>query len=267
MSRNSLKNVIRLLDEVNSELPVEQMFLNDLKRSIELTDQKNFKKGSQSYKPSSMKCIRQMYYIVTGAEPQNTSSYLSVGICNSGSDIHERIQQAVLDMQLNGIDCEYVNVAEYVKSRGLDYLEIVKEPDFANGEYETKLYHKTLKLSFLCDGIIRYKGKYYILELKTEKSSKFWNRQGVDVNHYNQGTCYSLGLQISDVIFVYISRDTLDMKSYMYTPTDDAKQAIVGLIEECEQYVQKLTVPKKPESISLGVCEYCNYRAQCRKDG
>lgn len=267
MARQSLKNVLRLIDEVKNTLPPEQGFLNDLKRSIELTAGKNKRKGSQSYKPSSMNCIRQMYYIVTGAEPETAGeSYTGVGICNSGTDIHQRIQQAVIDMRANDIDCEYINVADYVRSRELDYLEIRKEPDFERGDYETHLYHKGLNMSFLCDGIIRYKGVYYILELKTENTNKFWTREGVDVSHYNQGTAYSLSLQLPSIIFIYINRDVLDMKSFMFTPTDDMKHELVGRIEECDEHVKTLKVPKKPNDVAKKTCEYCSYRTQCRKD-
>jgi len=268
MARNSLRNVIRLLDDVKKTLPVEQDFLNDLKRSIELTAGKNKRKGSQSYKPSSMNCLRQMYYIVTGKDADELSeNYTGIGICNSGTDIHQRIQQAALDMKSNGMDCEYVNVADYVRSRELDYLEIRQEPDFENGIFETKLYHKTLNMSFLCDGIIRYKGKYYILELKTENTNKFWVREGVDPSHYNQGTAYSMSLQIPEVLFVYINRDVLDMKSFMFTPTDEMKQELVGRIEECDEFVKRLVPPPRPDNVAKKTCEYCNYRTQCRKDG
>lgn len=268
MARDSLKSVMRLVEASQKTVPAEQDFLNDLIRSIELTDAKNRRKGSASYKPSSMHCIRQMYYIRTGMEPEEGgSSYSMVGICNSGTDIHQRIQQAVLDMASNGIDCEYVNVADYVRSRELSYLDIVKEPDFEHGDYETKLYHKDLNLSFLCDGIIRYKGKYYILELKTESANKFWQRDGVDVNHYNQGTCYSLSFGIDEVLFVYISRDTFGMKSFIFKPTDDMKYNIVGLIENCEGYVKRQTAPPKPKDVERKTCEWCAFKTQCRKDG
>ena len=100
MARNSLKSVIKLIEDTKKTLPVEQRFLADLKYSIELSDKKNRRKGSQSYKPSSMNCIRQMYYIVTGVDAtDNVNSYTSIGICNSGSDIHQRIQQAVHNMK------------------------------------------------------------------------------------------------------------------------------------------------------------------------
>ena len=132
---------------------------------------------------------------------------------------------------------------------------------------ETKLYHKKLNLSFMCDGIIRYKGRYYILEIKTEGSSKFWNRNGVAEGHYNQATAYSIALELNDVIFVYISRDTLDMKSFLFTPTDDMKHNLIGYIETCDGYIKRLITPPKPENVDRKTCSYCDYKMQCRKDG
>ena len=260
MARASLKNICRLIDATKNSLPPEQEFLADLKRSIELTDMKNARKPSQTYKPSSMNCIRNMWYQVTG-HPQDEagSNYALVGICNSGTDIHERVQTAVSQMKDNSIDCEYIDVAEFVRQRGLDYLEIVSK----NG-METKLFHKQLKMSFLCDGIIRYKGHYYVLELKTESSYKWQSRKEVDPKHYNQGTAYSVAFNINEVIFVYITRDVLDMKAFMFVPTDEQKADLVGRITECDDWVAKNICPPKPENVHKSVCEYCAYKSSCR---
>lgn len=267
MARASLKNVMRLIDSAKSQLPPEQDFLNDLKRSIEITENNSQHKPSKTFKPSSMNCIRNMYFQVVGEEQdENMTSYVLAGIVHSGSDIHERIQQAVIDMKLNGMDCEYVNVAEYVKSRNLDYLDIVKEPNFKQHDFETKLYHKVLNMSFLCDGIIKYKNKYYILELKTETSYKWQNRKEVDPKHFNQGTAYSLAFGINDVIFVYISRDTLDMKSFMFSVTDDMRENLVSKIMECENYVKVFKVPPMPEEASPKFCAYCSYKGACKNE-
>jgi len=266
MARQTLKSVMRLLDDVNIEPAVQESFLYDLKKSIEKTEYKNRRLPSQTYKPSSMNCLRVMYYQIKGVEPtEDVPSYSTIGICNSGSDIHQRIQQAVLDMKDNGIDCEYINVADYVRSRGLDYLDIVKEPDFEHRDYETKLFHKTLNMSFLCDGIIKYRGKYYILELKTEASFKFNGRGDVDPKHHNQGTAYSLAFGIDDVIFVYINRDLLDMKSYMFHVTDDMRNTLVAKINECDSYIQSNKVPPKPD-MSAKICNYCPYKGRCDGD-
>lgn len=263
MARSSLRNVCRLIDQAKDKLSPEQSFLADLKRSIELEDEKNRRKPSQKYKPSSMGCIRSMYYQITGVEPEkSTTSYCSIGICNSGTDIHIRIQTAVENMKNHGIDCEYIDVAKFVKDRNLDYLEIVSKSGM-----ETKLYHKDLNLSFMCDGVIRYQKHYYILEIKTEMSMKWNKREGVDVTHYRQGTAYSISLDLPEVLFLYINRDVLDMKAYIFTPTDDMKHDLVGIIEECNGYVERLICPPKPQDVTRKQCEYCSYRQQCRKDG
>lgn len=263
MARGSLKNVIRLLDEVQETLPPEQSFLQDLKRSIEITDAKDSRKPSQTYKPSSMHCIRNMYYQRAGIEPDKRDpSYVLVGICNSGSDIHVRVQTAVAGMKSNGMECEYVDVANFIKQRKVDGVEIVSQQGM-----ETKLAHSKYHLSFMCDGIIKYKNKYYILELKTETVNKWFSRQGVDPDHMIQGTAYSVALGLDNVIFVYISRDTLDMKAFMFTPTSDQKNALVGKITDCDGYVERHIAPPKPADVSKKACTYCNYKMECKKDG
>lgn len=263
MARSSLKNVIRLLDNANKELPVEKSFVQDLKRSMEKTADKEAYKPTQRYKPSSMKCIRNMYYQVAGIDPDpQESSACLIGICNSGTDIHERVQNAVAQMKDNDIDCEYIDVAEYVKSRNLDYLDIVKKQG-----NETKLYHKKLNMIFLCDGIIRYKGKYYILEIKTETIYKWQMRKGVAEEHKIQATAYSTALQIDNVLFLYINRDNTDMKGFMFNVTGDMKQELIGKIDECDSYVSRMIAPPKPDNFTAKDCQYCSYRQQCRKDG
>ena len=262
MARNSLKSICRLIDQANDKLPPAQSFLTDLKKSIEMSADEDRRKPSQTYKPSSMKCVRNMYYQRAGVEPdEELSSYCSVGICNSGSDIHIRIQTAVENMKKHGIDCEYIDVADYVKSRNLDYLEIVSKSGM-----ETKLFHKTLNMSFMCDGIIRYNHHYYILEIKTEASFKWSTRTDTDPAHYNQGTAYSVAFQLPEIMFLYINRDILDMKAYIFVPTNEMKENLVGTIEDCEGYVNRMICPPKPEDLPRNVCQYCGYKTQCRKD-
>ena len=261
--RNSLKNVCRLIQTVRETLPPEQDFLTDLKRSIEMTDEKNSRLPSKTYKPSGMNCIRASYYQLTGTQPDPSSSnYTLVGICNSGTDIHVRIQTAVEQMKENGMDCEYIDVADFVIQRCLEDVNIISK----NG-METKLYHKKLNMSFMCDGIIKYKNHYYILELKTENSYKFANRKDVDPSHYNQGTAYSLAFGIDQVLFVYINRDVLDMKAFMFNVTPEMKESLIGYIEECDGYVERKIAPPKPKDVSKKACSYCAYKTQCNKDG
>lgn len=259
----SLKNICRLLDNAKVDVAPERSFLGDLKRSIEMTALKEDRAPSKTYKPSSMNCIRNMYYQVTGhPQDEGYTPYTLVCICNSGSDTHERIQYYVSKMRENGIDCDYVDVADYIKEHNLDYLEVVGKQG-----NETKIRHKTLNMSLLCDGIIKYKGQYYILEIKTESQYKWQRRGGVDPKHYKQGTAYSLVFGINKVVFLYISRDVLDMKTYMYRPTREAKDELVEQINECDNYVAEGKLPPKPADVPRTVCEYCSYRLSCREAG
>ncbi len=262
MARNSLNNIKALIESAKQKQAPEQAFLTDLKRSIEMTENKTKRKPSKLYKPSSMNCIRQMYYVRTGKKVDDAgSSYVSWGICNAGTDAHERIQKAVADMKNNGIDCEYIDVAEFVKSRKLNHLKIIRQEGM-----ETHLHHKVLNLSFLCDGIIRYNNHYYILEIKTESGSKWYSREDVDPSHYQQATAYSTAFGIDEVLFLYVNRDIFDFKAYLFKVTDDMKHGFVALIEECESYVKKLIAPPKPKDVARKTCEYCNYREYCRKE-
>lgn len=261
MARSSLKNVMRLIDVANNELPVEQQFLNDLKASIEKSIE--IRKPSQTYKPSSMNCTRQMTYQILGVDPENNgTTYQLEGICESGTDRHIRIQQAIENMgEVLGIDCEYIDVETFIKQRDLTDLEVVSKSGM-----ETKLYHKKLNMSFMCDGIIKYKSKYFIFEFKTETSNKFYRRTDVDESHYNQATSYSIAFGIDKVLFVYENRDTLDKKAYIRNVTDDMKQELIEKIEYCDSYAKKLKTPPKPQNLLKKTCAYCNYKRRCEGD-
>ena len=262
MARTSLKNVAKLIARANSVVPIEQQFLDDLKRSIELEDMKNARKPSMTYSPSGMSCIRSMYYKRTGVDVEPDSNYTMVGICESGTDRHERIQNAISKMKDNGFDCEYIDVGDYVKSRGLDqYLNIVDKCG-----NETKLYDTIRNVSFLCDGIIKYQGKYYIVEFKTESSFKWKDRKGVDPKHYNQAITYSMELQLDNVLFVYINRDIVDYKAYLFSVSESDRERIQELLDTCENYVINKELPPKPEDATDKKCAYCSYQELCRRD-
>ena len=265
MARNQvLFNILNMVDAAKEELPIERQFLNDLVGSIEKQDELNARKPSNTYKPSSLHCIRNMYFQITGAQSdsERATSEL-IGICESGTDRHERIQNAVSHMKDTGIDCEYINVGDYVleqqqHNKLLD-LEVV-----AQQGNETKLYNKKFNMSFLCDGIIKYKGYYYILEIKTESSSKFWDRKDVNPDHILQGTAYALNFDINKVLFLYECRDNCSKKAFMLTVSDEMKMQLVGKITECDDYVSRFEVPPKPDDISTKACAYCAYKSLCK---
>lgn len=263
MSRESLKSVVRLIDAANDIKSVEDQFLHDLCRSIELNEMKTWgTPPSKTFKPSSMNCKRCSYYQIVGAETDAGAgtTHSRVGIVNSGTDTHIRIQDAISHMKDNGMDCRYLDVGDFVSNRNLEDI-VVRE---RRGP-ETKLYNKKYNISFMCDGIISYKGRYYILEIKTETSNKWYSRTGVDKKHYNQAITYSLSLGLNKVIFLYIDRDMSNKKAYLFEVTDEMRQGVVDYITDVDGYVERNIVPPK-EDIPKNICTYCGYQTQCRKD-
>lgn len=263
MSRQALKNIFQLIKQAQEFVPAHLQFLSDLKATIEKQAEQTNRKPSQYYKPSAMNCVRNMYYQRTGAEVESDRmNACLVGIVESGSNRHDTLQATISRMKDFGIDCEYIDVAEYVKQRGLDYLEVISRQG-----HETKLLHKDLNISFLCDGIIGYKGQYYILEIKTETIYKWQTRESVATEHLAQGTTYSICFNIDKVIFLYENRDNCDKKAYLLDVTDEMKEELVlSKINECEKHLAAGTLPSIDINITKKDCQYCNYKKQCKMD-
>jgi len=257
-----LKNIHKLIEAAVETLPPNESFLRELTATIERGQDDYI--PSKTYKPSSMKCIRNMYFQVTGEKPDpSTASSELIGMGEIGSFRHEILQGYISKMYKKGFDCKYIDVAEYIKIRNLDYLEIRGKQGF-----ETKLYNKALNISFLCDGILLYNKQYYILEIKTESMYKWQGRRFIAEEHIPQATAYSVSLGIDKVLFLYENRDLCGKKAYILNITEEMKyDNVISVIETCDEYVKKLVVPPKPENLNRKTCEYCGYITACRRAG
>lgn len=263
--QTKLNNIIKNIEDAKKERTVEQNFLDELCMSVVKEDEKEKRNPSLTYKPSGMNCMRHCFYLISGLpHPDEITSYSSVGICESGTDRHDRIQRAISHMSENGFDCEYYDVEDYIKEHNLVDLEVVQKCGM-----ETKILNKKLNMSFLTDGIIKYQGKFYIFEFKTEISKKWYKRTFVDPSHMSQGAAYSVNFGIDDVIFVYENRDTCEKKAYLLHVTeDDKRNRITGFIKQCDEYIKERVVPPMPvnEDI-LKKCKYCEFKGRCATDG
>lgn len=257
MAFSSKKTLMSLIDAEVASLPPQEGFLKDLKMTV--SKMNPVSAGSNYYKPSSMNCPRQMYFIRTKAPlDARINDYSGIRICETGTDSHARIQSYVEAMRENGFDCDYVDVAEYVKSHHLDYLTIVNKSG-----HETKLLDTRYNISFLCDGIIKYKGFYYILEIKTEIDDQGLYRKDINPKHRKQITCYALSLGINKIIMLYEERNFCTPKTFFVEITPEQVADMAMYIEDVEQHVKNLEPPDKPQTTSC--CTYCNYRTECNK--
>lgn len=215
-------------------------------------------KPSQSMKPSSIKCMRGAMYQYIGIEPDIAPmSHQLEYICEVGSAIHQHTQHIATRMKSCG--WEFVNVGDYIRENKLP-LTIVKESNFAKGEYETKLTATIngFKFNFLCDGIVKHDGKYYILEIKSCSDMGFHKQTDVEDKHKDQALSYCTLFNLREVIFVYIERGFMNTKGFLYKTTD----------EEVAKFISRFKldydmIPAKPSEASNKFCQYCQYKSAC----
>lgn len=261
---SSLSNLHRMIREATKVTPVAESFLADLQRSVVMDQEKSTRKSSKAYKPSSMTCIRNMYYQLIGAEAEKDGyTPSSIRISESGTASHEYLQKHILGMKANGIDCEYINVTEYIQQKELTHLQVLD-----NKGMETLVFDTRYNMRFKCDGIIRYKGRYYILEIKTEVTNKFLARQAVEPSHEYQASAYSISFDINEVLFLYEGREFCDWKPFILVVTPEMKEEyILKRIEICDSHVASNTVPPRPAQFGKSLCRYCKYIKRCKLDG
>lgn len=260
MVSKSLKNIHNLIKAASEQIPAHEAFLNDLVATICKCDE--VRPASQTYKPSSLMCVRNMYYQIMRATPNlDSKDECLISMADVGTHRHEFLQSHVTKMKDLGIDCEWVDVEDYVNRHCQELgTKVIKKSG-----YEFKCFNEKYNMSFLCDGIIKYKGVYYILEIKTESSYKWSKRTGVDESHKPQACCYSLCFGIDKVLFVYENRDTCMKKSYLFKPTQhQIQEEVLDKIEKCESYVKDCIAPPKTEN--KRVCAYCKYIDICKKE-
>ena len=240
--------------------PTEEIandFLFWLETTIQNEAKSTKKVKSKFYKPSSLNCLRMMYFYRTLTEIEDSKrNASSVGVLHSGEDRHLRIQKAITKIKQNGFDCDWVDVETYIKQQNIENLEVISKKEF-----ETTVYNKDLDMVFLCDGIVRIKERYYLIEIKTENSTSFFSRKAVAEEHKHQAACYSISFRINNVIFIYENRDLCSKKVFLFTVTQSLKDEVIGMIERCNEAVKNNCIPPRIECKS---CNYCDYKKSCK---
>ena len=251
-------NTLAQMLKNSKENAIAESFIDDLVYTIEKANASDYV-PTKSFKPSSISgCERSLFYQLTGVQPDEQSSGMNlIGICESGTDRHESIQHYIQQMNFFNIDCEWLDVGEYLQENNIkDPVVISKVGN------ETKLFSEKYNMRFMCDGLIRYKGQLYIVEIKTESSFKYNKHDEPHADHKLQATCYSMCLKVPSVLFIYENRDNCSKKAFLTHVTSPMIRNVEEKINRVNRYVDNDILPPREDK-----CTYCNYKNQCRKDG
>lgn len=195
------------------------------------------------------------------------TEYNAIGMADTGTRRHEAIQEVLLEMKAMGYDWEYLDVAEYLAEKQREGKCMDIQVVGKRGA-ETKLFHKTLNMSFMCDGIVRRisTGQCYLFEFKNQVSFKYSGKEHVDAEHIDQVSTYCMALDLEYAFVTYENRDTCNLECpEVFHVTEEMKQRQVDKILECESYVERLVPP--PAHSSTKPCRWCQYQTSCKKAG
>ena len=274
---NTRRKLGKLVTVSVKKQPMNKAFLTDVMSAIEVLDRKGRRMPSRTYKPSSMVCMRQMYYMVTGEkQDESRTVYASVGMSDTGTRRHVAIQEAVSAMAELGYEWKYLDVEEYLRGKWAVGKCLDVQIRGKRG-VETALFHKTLNISFMCDGIVRHipSGEDFLFEFKNQISFKYGHddkepgaiaKAHVDSAHEDQVCTYCMALDLNRALVLYENRDNCNLECpEVFEVTDEMKQARVDKILECDSYVERQIPPpmhhdKKP-------CRWCAYQTACKKHG
>lgn len=264
----STRRLINAITTSRQGRPLNKVFLTDVMTAIEKYDRLNSHKPSEWYKPSSLNCLRQMYFMRTKTDvDEAVTEYNSIGMADTGTRRHVAIQTVLERMEDMGYDWRYIDVEKYINMKHNQGKCLSLNVVGKNGA-ETKLFDNIYKVMFLCDGIVQKisTGEYYLFEFKNQISFKANGKESVDKEHYNQVTAYCAELDLDKAFVLYENRDNCSLECpELFRVSQEMKDNFFNRLLECEGYVERLILP--PKISDTKHCKWCKYKTACRKGG
>lgn len=262
----SMKKLIQGIkkDVKESNKPISQQFLDTIDTHLIKLGGGDFE--SKSLKPSSYyRCMRSTFYSLMEFPKKDVVNARSQRIFRVGNALHNDIQDLLLDMsKTSGAGVKLIPTEETPasKSGGITFIK-EHNSHVIEAKFKDTRYTEKYPVSAMVDGLIEFQGIQMIFEYKTCKDSIFNSLIEPSVDYIKQGAIYSLCLGIRQVLFVYINKDTQDMKCYHVTYTDAQLQWVTDRLTCIEKYLLAKELPPKEESSS---CRWCSYKTICEKD-
>lgn len=213
----------------------------------------------KTFAPSSFRCDRISWFRLKGVEPDKNP------IADTGLDFTAKIGTAChINIQKNLIKWmkdDWISVSEYLKEKNPPFNYNVDSDGI-----ETQITIEKPPVRFACDGLLRWKNKYYLLEIKTSEYSSFQGLSAPKPQHIDQIKFYCTLLDLDNVLFLYQDRMYGDVKVFEQHVTELDKQNVKDKIENVMKYVDyNLCPPKLPEGDKWCTSSMCKYYNKCKQ--
>lgn len=211
---------------------------------------------SRTFAPSQIRCKRASWFRLRGVPPEaeavaDRSLDFTAQI---GTSCHRRIQD-ILSAKLGK---DWIDVETYLDSEKRPF-----EYSCTKNGYETLITIKDPPVKFAPDGIIFYKGEYWLLEIKTSEYQSFDKLTGPKPHHIDQVKCYGTLLNIHKALILYQDRMYGNLKCYEVEITDNDMQQTWAMFADVIKHVEMNIAPEKlpagDRHCSPAMCRYYNH--------
>ena len=220
---------------------------------------KSMQPKHKSFAPSSSRCKRVSWFRLRGVQPDKVSKP-DRGLqftADIGTACHEIIQKRLISKFRE----DWIDVAEYVKQKGFNYT-------VTKTGLESQVECTDIPVRFACDGLIRYKGKIRLLEIKSSDHASFSDMSGPKLKHIDQVIFYCERLDLDDVLFLYIDRQYGDVKCFELSVSIPQKDAVK---DTCQFVIDMVDANIAPDGLPKGdpdcTPDMCPYYEKCKEWG
>jgi hypothetical protein len=173
-----------------------------------------------------------------------------------GTHIHLQVQ-SILSKTL---DSDWIPVDKYLAEHQIPYQYKID----SRNRYETLIEIDSPPVRFACDGIIRINGKLYLLEIKTCDLKSLESLEGIKPHHIDQIRCYSSLLGISNVLVLYVDRQTGASKCFEHSFSEiECRIVTEKMFNILSMARDNLAPPKLPTGDYM--CTNCPYKEKCKE--
>ena len=213
--------------------------------------------SSCTFAPSAMRCKRKSWFRLRGTKPDflQEPDLVLDHTATVGTALHAHIQ-SLLSKALGE---DWIDVEWFLKEFPIPY-----EYKLTKNGYETLVEINNPPIKFACDGIIRIKGCYYLLEIKSSEYNSFLELKETKAHHKDQIKTYSTILNIPHVLTLYIDRLYGKVKSFEFSVSgvemSNIKQDMAYVMQMAEANIA-------PEKLPSGdyMCSNCEYKLKCKE--
>lgn len=224
-------------------------------------------RGHKTFAPSQMRCDRVSWFRLRGTEPDKVSKP-DIGLnftAQIGTACHQTIQKRLVDRLGN----DWISVQSWINDNPELFMDYDMSIQTKEGSYESEIdMHSPYPVRFACDGIIRFQGKIYLLEIKTAEYSSLNDLTEPKPKHLDQIKCYSTLLKIPNVLFLYQDRQYGDLKCFEVTVDCMEQQAIR---DKMDRVIAAVESNIAPEGLPIGdpdcSSSMCKYYQKCAEWG